>query len=324
MPRKIERFLKVVYLIGFRSTHKVYIGSSARWPYRATAHRQKLHQGKHHNVYLQRAYDKLGEEPQIEVLETFTDDIAMRRGEQKWMAFYHSDDKRYGYNLVPEVVMLGTTGYHYTKKQRENLRIIGQQRFESVESRNQASEQLSRLREERPASFEAGYFTPKEYDLFDPNGNLVHIVNLCHFARQHNLDYASMQRVVKGLRIEYEGWRLDLARHDLVKKPFSIIHRSGEVVNGVGIRQFCLQRKLCYRSMTRMLRGDTKTCMGWRRLDTSEEKAFVYKGKNHILINALGEEIRVNNLAAFCRKNNLDYDTLRKGYRVESGWKLKK
>lgn len=50
-----------LYLISNKSTGKVYIGSSSNLRKRRLTHMRQLRNGNHHNVYLQRAFNKYGE-----------------------------------------------------------------------------------------------------------------------------------------------------------------------------------------------------------------------------------------------------------------------
>jgi group I intron endonuclease len=78
----------------------VYIGSSFNMKVRCAGHRRLLLRGKHHNQYLQRAWDKYGGECwSFKVLET-TDDYV--ESEQKWMNQFESFQRDKGYNLQPK------------------------------------------------------------------------------------------------------------------------------------------------------------------------------------------------------------------------------
>lgn len=47
----------------------------------------------------------------------------------------------------------------------------------------------------------------KEYELLSPVGEIFRVQNIVAFAREHNLDYSAMYKVVKGKLKSYKGWR---------------------------------------------------------------------------------------------------------------------
>lgn len=69
-----------------------YIGSSAKLSKRWTTHKRQLRQGKHHNIYLQRAVDKYGIDNFTFTILEQTDDLFAR--EQHWI-----DTLKPAYNL---------------------------------------------------------------------------------------------------------------------------------------------------------------------------------------------------------------------------------
>ena len=50
-----------IYFIRNKINNKIYVGSSKNLYNREKEHFSDLRKGKHHNIYLQRAYDKYGE-----------------------------------------------------------------------------------------------------------------------------------------------------------------------------------------------------------------------------------------------------------------------
>ncbi len=316
MPRHYSRFLKVVYLIGFKSTHKVYIGSSKRWPYRGREHTTDLRLGQHANPHLQRAHDKYGaQELFIEVVETFTTEEAMLRAEQKWMCLYHATNKEHGFNIVDTVGRPPPT--EWTLERRQAMSAILQKRSDDCPG------PYSRKAKQARAAAKA-LIPVKQYQLFDPSGNLVVFTNISQFSKNHCLDYQQIKHVLSGMKLECDGWKADLHRTNQCTKPFSLIGPNGEHVQGVGLRRFCKERGLPYHTMGQMVQGRTKMCRGWRRSDMPEERAKTHRGGDHILIGPSGQEVHVNNLTAYCLKHNLSYDSLRAGHKSRSGWKLKR
>jgi hypothetical protein len=281
-----------------------------------------LRLGKHHNVYLQRAYAVYGPEVWVEELERFDDVIAMRYGEQKWMAFYHSDDSNYGYNLVPEVVKFGTCGYQYTQAQRTAMSQKNKERMQDSKARQKVASGVARVWRYQPEVYLQNRVAAKEYDLYDPEGCRVHICDLGRFCRERGLVYEKMYKVASGVRIEYEGWKLYPDRKNKVKKPYALISPWGERFEGVGLRAFALKMGLHPRTIALVVQKRVKTHKGWRCADVSADCALAHKGRDYTLIGPSGEEIRINNLTAYCRKHGLSYDIIRHGG-LSRGWKRK-
>jgi group I intron endonuclease len=89
-----------IYCIRNVVNKKVYVGSSVNIDSRWSNHRTLLKTGKHRNQYLQRAWDKYGEQNfEFKVLqECGVDDLPTL--EVEWMNFFSSCKRSSGYNLV--------------------------------------------------------------------------------------------------------------------------------------------------------------------------------------------------------------------------------
>ena len=102
-------FKNGVYKIWFKNKpERVYIGSTSfirsnsnktGFYQRRYNHLNSLKRGKHSNKFLQRTYNKYGEDAfQFEIIEICEENIIER--EQYWIDFYKSFDRKYGYNLL--------------------------------------------------------------------------------------------------------------------------------------------------------------------------------------------------------------------------------
>jgi group I intron endonuclease len=90
-----------VYQIKNLVNGKVYIGSSATIKKRWREHKKLLRRRKHHNRYLQHAWNKYGEANFVfEILEECLPEKLILL-EQKWMDLLHSCDQQFGYNINP-------------------------------------------------------------------------------------------------------------------------------------------------------------------------------------------------------------------------------
>lgn len=79
---------------------KVYIGKASNIYTRFRSHKSYLRRNAHYNNYLQRSWNKYGENSfKFEVIEYCEKDILIER-ENYWMKHYNSFDFRCGYNIL--------------------------------------------------------------------------------------------------------------------------------------------------------------------------------------------------------------------------------
>ena len=89
-----------IYCIENLTTHKKYIGQSNNIPYRIKQHLYELRNNKHYNAYLQKAWNKYGEEDfNIYVVE-YCDIKDLDEKERFFIAQYNTTDNQYGYNMT--------------------------------------------------------------------------------------------------------------------------------------------------------------------------------------------------------------------------------
>lgn len=89
-----------IYLITNLVNNKVYVGSSVDLLKRYKEHEYYLKKNKHHNMHLQRAWDKYGENNfSFSILEIVFEKNELIEREQYWMDFYNVSEK--GYNINP-------------------------------------------------------------------------------------------------------------------------------------------------------------------------------------------------------------------------------
>ena len=89
-----------IYKIENKINGKVYIGKSKNIKKRWTGHICELNKNYHHNIHLQSAWNKYGEDNFIfEVLEECTEDVLSEK-EIYYIGLYNSTNDLYGYNLA--------------------------------------------------------------------------------------------------------------------------------------------------------------------------------------------------------------------------------
>lgn len=98
-----------IYLICCLPTQKVYVGSSQDISYRWEAHRYDLKQGKHHNSYLQRAWNKYGPDAFTWKVVEIISVGELLSAESRWFEKTRCCEDLYGFNIAmdPSAPMLG-------------------------------------------------------------------------------------------------------------------------------------------------------------------------------------------------------------------------
>lgn len=129
------------------------------------------------------------------------------------------------------------------------------------------------------------------YKVESPEGNIHETRNLARFAKEFGLDYSDFYKVARGIRNKYKGW-------DVL------------TINGYPVVKTCLKS-----------RGAVWDNPEYRKKMQSIRK----REKEYILITPDGKEIKVYNLAEFCRLHKLDKSNLVKVARGKlgqyKGWK---
>lgn len=90
-----------IYIITNKKDDKSYIGSTVDFGRRWAEHRNELHRGDHGNIYLQRSWDKCGEDNfEFGILEYINNLEKLVAAEQFWMDVYREKGKEL-YNFGP-------------------------------------------------------------------------------------------------------------------------------------------------------------------------------------------------------------------------------
>ena len=117
MSEKIQGVYEIFNIVN----EKRYIGSSVNIRVRWQGHKRQLKQNKHHSPYLQRAWDKYGEESfKFLVIELVTGNKEeLYKREQYFIDFYNSVEN--GYNMSPAAG--SNAGYKHSKETRHNMKL---------------------------------------------------------------------------------------------------------------------------------------------------------------------------------------------------------
>jgi group I intron endonuclease len=205
-----------IYAITHYDSGRLYIGSAINISERWYRHLSSLRRGRHENSYLQRAWNKYGEEAFIlsifDIVEKKEDLIP---AEQAWidktprtMLFNRRMDAASGLGVrhSPETC----------RKISENNRKRGGFSPKAKEARLRAITGVKQTPERIAHRIK---FLSKRWVVTDPTGQNYQVVNLHGFCREQNLDPRTMVAVARGYsyRSHHKGWKCRYA--DSVQGP---------------------------------------------------------------------------------------------------------
>jgi group I intron endonuclease len=109
-----------IYTIICLINDKMYIGSAINIRIRWNNHKYQLKNNKHDNIYLQRAWNKYGEENfEFRIIEIIEDKSNLIEREQYWIDKLKTCDKEFGYNL--RVIATSNLGYIWSEESKQKL-----------------------------------------------------------------------------------------------------------------------------------------------------------------------------------------------------------
>lgn len=152
MPYKNK--ISGVYIILNKTNGKFYIGSSVHILHRWSLHKRQLKKRTHANIYLQRAWDKYGEDSFIfEIVEKCSQENCLDV-ENKWLQFHQTFNIEYGYNIIKQAN--NTLGYKHSKECLERLKRIASEKWSNMTEAENITERkrLSSLRKNTTISSE--------------------------------------------------------------------------------------------------------------------------------------------------------------------------
>ncbi len=114
-----------IYKIENRENGKVYVGSAKVLRKRWSEHKRTLSLGTHHNIALQRAWDKYGENAFVfSVIEHLSNQCELVEREQFWIDRLRSASAECGYNILQKAFSrLGKKHSNEAKKKMSERRI---------------------------------------------------------------------------------------------------------------------------------------------------------------------------------------------------------
>lgn len=220
-----------IYKITCLPTEKIYIGSTNNLHKRWMAHKVTLRKGSHRNIYLQRAWNKHGEQSFIfEVIEYVMPFVLLER-EQHWLDLLKPYDNSIGFNIANDA---STPAHTAEVKARISKSHMG------IKPNEETRKLMSLLKQGKPSPNKGKKFTPehcanmskamlgnrmnlgrkhteehraknsaaksKEYIIISPDGIEFKIKNMTAFCKEKNLNCGHMIQVALGNEKLHKGW----------------------------------------------------------------------------------------------------------------------
>jgi group I intron endonuclease len=123
-----------IYAIKNTKSGKMYIGSTNNMTRRYIRHRTELNTNRHPNEYLQRSWNKYGEESFDFIILTTCGEHQLLKKEVEYIDKYHSLDATFGYNLtLPKKVATRNISKEHSKKLSDAKKGITPTNFEEMQ-----------------------------------------------------------------------------------------------------------------------------------------------------------------------------------------------
>lgn len=129
--------IQAIYAIKNLKNNKLYIGSAVDLKDRWWLHKYQLYLNKHHNRYLQRAYNKYEMENfDFIILELVENKNELLNREQFWLDFYRSYERDKGYNAYS--IAGSALGHKHNEKTKAKMknRIVSKGARKAVSNAN--------------------------------------------------------------------------------------------------------------------------------------------------------------------------------------------
>ena len=267
-----------IYQILCTPTGKVYVGSATDLRNRWKAHIDKLCKGRHHNKYLQNAWNKYGPNSfEFSVLE-FIEKRNLLEAKQRWIDKTNCVNQKIGFNIYKTA---GSPAEQLAQKweglidpngnevtiynfesfcRKHNLSRAIMWKLAKGNNKNKACQGWTHKNSVRKRDY------VKTYDGFiSPDGKLVGpIINLAAFCRKNGLDNTHMVAVFRGRICSHRGWTYKTSRQRMDQKTYNgFINPNGQKITITNLAAFCRENNLQKVHMHELISGKRKQHKGW-------------------------------------------------------------
>lgn len=194
----------------------IYIGSAKDINRRYSVHLTQLRSNKHHSAYLQRAYNKYGEDSfRFEVVEYIDDAKYLLVREQYWLDWLFDNNPRTSiYNVLRYAG--NSLGRKATEETKRKLSEKRKQRATKESTRAKMSDARKgnkhllgyKFSDDGLDNVARGLSGGKSYTIISPDGTVYsNVYNITGFARKHDIPVTCLKRAITGAKPEYKGWK---------------------------------------------------------------------------------------------------------------------
>ncbi len=260
-----------IYKITNRVTGRFYIGKSEGkkgFRKRWLSHRQELRRNVHGCSYLQNSYNKYGE-------SCFTFEI------------------------------LEITEYGTPLTELESEYIF---KLKSMNFQNGYNLRNDKFTLEYPEEHREKHHTAKEFEILDPDGNLIKAKNIAKFCEERGLVASSLCQVLKGNVKSCGGYKSPNPEFHQVKREYRLLSPKKELVIFNSIKEFAKEIGVGETSISSVLRGINSHAKGYHLENPSpEHQKVIDKVLNEKLLfnKDLGIIVRFLSIGKFSKKYNI-------------------
>ena len=238
-----------IYKITCTANGKIYVGSSNDISIRWNTHKKSLRKGKHHSTYMQRCWNKYGEQSfTFEIIELVMPWSILDR-EQYWLDKLKPFGQR-GFNTKHQANGGRNVGFKHSPETRKKISIANKGRIATPEERIKLSI-AKKGKKHKPHSEETK-------------------ARMSEFAKKRSTpEYrARISAKLMGHPGAMKGRKLTVEQVEKVKKRHNkkwiVIKQTGEELEIVGLRQFCKDNKLSQPHMWAVANGKRPHHQGWK------------------------------------------------------------
>lgn len=198
-----------VYVHVNRSNGKRYVGVTSK---QKPEHRWNSGRGYKENPHFYSAIEKYGWDgfDHIILYDGMTDGDA-KDMEKRLIAEWHTQDRRYGYNMTSGGD--GTPDYHPSEETRQKLSIARRKENLSEETLKRRSDGLRGRKFTDEHKSKIGAANSKKIEMLDMDGNLLHILPSAREAEvQYGISHSHISQCCYGRRNSAGGYRWQFAQ----------------------------------------------------------------------------------------------------------------